>query len=91
MRTLELGRPMLRATNTGVTAAIDPRAHVIAELPILTEGALDAVVQGTEGTTLYTRIGNLGIFFGCLSTLAACAIRRRQTRSTRRLPASPPL
>jgi len=91
MRTLELGRPMLRATNTGVTAAIDHRAHVIAQLPILTEGALDAVVQGTEGTTLYTRIGNLGVFFGCLSILAACAIHRRQTRSWRRLPASPPL
>jgi apolipoprotein N-acyltransferase len=70
MRTIELGRPMLRATNTGVTAAIDHRAQVLAELPILVEGVLDVGVQGTVGTTPYVRLGNLAILLLCLGFLA---------------------
>jgi apolipoprotein N-acyltransferase len=58
MRSLETGRPMLRATNTGVTAAIDARGNVIARLPTFTEGSLDVHVQGTTGFTPYVRSGN---------------------------------
>ncbi len=38
MRSLETGRPMLRATNTGATAAIDAHGNVIARLPTFTGG-----------------------------------------------------
>lgn len=69
MRTLELGRPMLRATNTGVTAAIDHRARVLAELPIQVEGALDTQTQGTAGVTPYVRFGNLAILLISISIL----------------------
>jgi len=58
MRSLETGRPMLRATNTGVTAAIDAHGNVIARLPTFTEGTLDVHVQGTTGFTPYVRSGN---------------------------------
>ena len=50
-RTLEFQLPMLRATNTGATAAIDHRGRVIAELPPFTRGTLDATVQGRSGVT----------------------------------------
>lgn len=59
MRTLETGRPMLRATNTGVTASIDHRGRVLAVLPVHTQAALDATVRGTAGATPYVRFGNL--------------------------------
>ena len=59
MRTLETGRPMLRATNTGVTASIDHRGRVLALLPNYSEGVLDVMVQGTSGLTPYARFGNL--------------------------------
>ncbi len=59
MRTLETGRPMLRATNTGVTASIDHRGRVQALLPNYSEGVLDVMVQGTSGLTPYARFGNL--------------------------------
>ena len=36
MRALEFGRPVLRATNTGVTQMIDHRGQIIAELPQFT-------------------------------------------------------
>ncbi|MFY7855347.1 MAG: apolipoprotein N-acyltransferase [Rubrivivax sp.] len=55
LRTLELQRPMLRATNTGVTAVIDHRGHVQARLPVLTRDVLQGTVQGREGLTPYAR------------------------------------
>jgi apolipoprotein N-acyltransferase len=51
MRTLELQRPMLRATNTGATAVIDHTGRVTASLPRLTQGVLDSQVQGRTGLT----------------------------------------
>jgi apolipoprotein N-acyltransferase len=58
MRSLETGRPMLRATNTGATAAIDAHGNVIARMPAFTAGSIDATVQGTTGTTPYVTSGN---------------------------------
>ncbi|WP_213299585.1 apolipoprotein N-acyltransferase [Paraburkholderia sacchari] len=58
MRSLETGRPMLRATNTGATAAIDAHGHVVARLPSFTEGSLDVRVEGTQGFTPYVMSGN---------------------------------
>jgi len=71
MRTLEVARPMLRATNTGVTAAIDARGRVLGRLPPYTAGALDVEVQGTDGTTPYGRLGNTPIFALSLGLVVA--------------------
>ena len=49
MRALELGRPMLRATNTGATAIIDARGDVTHRLPSSVKGALTADVYGVHG------------------------------------------
>jgi apolipoprotein N-acyltransferase len=61
MRALETGRPMLRATNTGATAVIDPKGEVIAGLPPFKQGSLAATVQGYTGLTPYSRYGNLPV------------------------------
>lgn len=58
MRAIELARPMLRATNTGVTAAIGADGRVIDRLPAHAAGSLDVVVQGRAGLTPYARWGN---------------------------------
>ena len=55
VRSLELQRPMLRATNTGATAVIDHRGVVTAELPPFTRGVLVAPVQGRQGLTPFAR------------------------------------
>lgn len=63
MRTLELQRPMLRATNTGATAVVDHRGRVTARLPAFTEGVLEATVQGREGLTPFARwCGRFGLW-----------------------------
>jgi apolipoprotein N-acyltransferase len=58
MRALETGRPMLRATNTGVTAVIDAKGKVAAVLPAYTRDTLAAPVQGYAGATPYVLVGN---------------------------------
>lgn len=58
MRALETGRYMLRATNTGVTAIIDERGHVLDTIEIFTTAALHGSAQGFTGTTPYVRMGN---------------------------------
>jgi apolipoprotein N-acyltransferase len=70
MRSLETGRPMLRATNTGVTAAIDPHGKVLGRLPTFTEGTLEVHVQGTTGFTPYVRSGNNTVLAVSLLLLA---------------------
>ena len=56
MRTLELGRPMLRATNTGATAIINAQGVVTHRLPSGVKGALTAQVRGVDGpATPYAR------------------------------------
>jgi len=55
MRTLELQRPMVRATNTGATVVIDPHGMVLHELAPHTRGVLEGRVQGREGLTPFVR------------------------------------
>ncbi|MGF6773050.1 apolipoprotein N-acyltransferase [Paraburkholderia sp. GAS199] len=70
MRSLETGRPMLRATNTGMTAAIDANGKVIGRLAPFTVGSLDVTVQGTTGNTPYVTSGNNTVLAVSLLLLA---------------------
>ena len=58
MRSQETGRFMLRATNTGVTAVIDRRGHVIAAAPKFVTTLLEGQAQGYTGSTPYIVWGN---------------------------------
>jgi apolipoprotein N-acyltransferase len=58
-RALETGRPVLRTTNTGMTAHIDAYGQVVARLPLAAAGALSGVVQPTTGLTPFARFGNV--------------------------------
>lgn len=69
MRSLETARPMLRATNTGMTAAIDPNGYVRAALEPMSKGVLDVEVQGMTGLTPYVRWGNLPVLIASVLLL----------------------
>jgi apolipoprotein N-acyltransferase len=69
---------MLRATNTGMTAAIDSRGRVTQRLPPFTEGALVTEVQAYAGATPYVRLGNWPVICACVLTLALALARRRR-------------
>ncbi|MGE8614885.1 MAG: apolipoprotein N-acyltransferase [Achromobacter veterisilvae] len=58
LRSIETARPMLTSTNTGITAAIDARGRVAAQLAPLQAGVLPVAVQGMTGLTPYARFGD---------------------------------
>jgi apolipoprotein N-acyltransferase len=58
MRSLETGRPMLRATNDGVTALIAHDGSVMGSLPQFHPGVLTGTVRPRTGLTPYLRGGN---------------------------------
>jgi apolipoprotein N-acyltransferase len=84
MRSLETGRPMLRATNNGATAIIDGRGNVEQQIPFYRQGVLAGQVQGMAGKTPYIVVGNYG--FLALAALmlggAWFAGRRRRAAAT---------
>ncbi len=53
LRALETGRPVLRATNNGITAIIDHQGRITARLPQFDSGVLAGTVQPTTGQTLF--------------------------------------
>ena len=53
MRALEMGRWILRSTNTGVTAAINDKGEIVKALPQFARGTLELEVQPRTGTTPY--------------------------------------
>jgi apolipoprotein N-acyltransferase len=55
MRTLELQRPMVRATNTGATAIVNHQGRVLAQMRPFERGALHGEVEGRSGLTPYAR------------------------------------
>jgi len=82
MRALEFQRPMLRATNTGATAVIDHTGRVTASLPRLTQGVLDAEVQGRTGLTPFawwaSRFGLWPLTLLALLIVASAVFARRR-------------
>ena len=82
MRALEFERPMLRATNTGATVAIDHRGVVTQALVPYERAVLQASVQGREALTPFARwVHAAGLVPLCLAALAVLAvawIRRRK-------------
>jgi apolipoprotein N-acyltransferase len=67
MRAIETGRPMLRATNTGVTAIIDPKGRITASAPEFITTTVTGEIHGYQGATPYVRLGNWA--FLALATL----------------------
>jgi apolipoprotein N-acyltransferase len=79
MRALETGRPLLRATNTGITSAIAHNGREIARLPWFTRGILEVEVTGREGVTPYVRFGDApAVVLAALLCLSAVLAARRK-------------
>jgi apolipoprotein N-acyltransferase len=86
MRTLELQRPMIRATNTGATAVVDHRGVVTERLAPHTRGVLHASVEGRSGLTPFVRWaarwGLAPLALLAAATVAASVWRARQAQRT---------
>ena len=82
MRALEAGRWMIRATNTGVTALIDPFGQISTRLPQFQQGVLYGEVLPMQGLTPYLQWRSWPLALLCgLILLGACVARRAQART----------
>lgn len=62
MRALEFGRPVLRATNNGITATIAANGEIRQRAPQFTEAVLSDQLPLTAGQTPYSRLGNMPLY-----------------------------
>lgn len=77
MRALETSRWMLRATNTGVTGAIDERGRAVGVLPQHEAGVLNVTAEGRRGMTPYARWGDWPVLLGLALVAGWLALPRR--------------
>jgi apolipoprotein N-acyltransferase len=79
MRSIELGLPLVRAANTGISAVIDPVGRIVHSLPLGTEGVLDTQLPRRIDAPPYARTGDAGVFL-TVALIAIVLIRRRSRR-----------
>ncbi|WP_455218733.1 apolipoprotein N-acyltransferase [Kaarinaea lacus] len=61
VRALETARPMLRATNNGISAVIDHKANILATSPQFKQDVLTVEFQPMQGSTPYSIMGNYAV------------------------------
>jgi apolipoprotein N-acyltransferase len=86
VRAVENRRWLLRDTNNGFTASIDPYGRIVAELPTDVRSELEAPYNFRSDFTLYTRFGD---WFACLCILASLAIFIAALRNRTSQPSAP--
>lgn len=81
MRALELGKPVIRSTNNGVTAVTDYQGKITAQIPQFETAVLTAQVVSTTGQTPYHQWGTWPLYcWAALSLLGAFLSSRRGER-----------
>ena len=78
MRSIETARPMLRATNNGISAVIDHKGKVLAKSPQFEVAVLDGKVQPQAGATPYVLAGNWPVLFGLFLALGISGWQARR-------------
>ncbi len=76
LRAVEEGLPLMRAANTGITAAFDPKGREIARLGMNFEGSMSVRLPSAMASTLFARFG-LAVPALLAGTVVLIAIRFR--------------
>jgi len=74
MRAKETGRPMLRATNTGISAIIDHTGRITEQAPQFEIAVVSGPVIPMQGATPYVRMGNVPIVIFSVACLLLCRL-----------------
>lgn len=69
-RAIENRRYLVRSTNSGLTAVVNPRGETVAELPEFSEGVIETVVHLRQDSSPYTRA--LGDYPWLVFSLLSC-------------------
>ncbi len=86
LRAIELGLPLVRDANTGISAVLDGFGREIAVAPLGAKGVLDAELPQALAPTLQSRLGSVGAMLIGLAFLAAALKGKdRRVKEHRRL------
>ena len=83
MRSLEMQKPMIRVTNSGITAYINEKGEIVKRLDSNVEGALEMEFTPTKGMTPYVRFGNIPLYIILLLLVALGLYMRSQDQDER--------
>jgi len=81
-RALESGRAMIRATNNGVTALIDPFGEITTQIPQFEQAVLYGQVQPMQGKTPWLRWGNWPLLVLCGLILAVAVVAQNRAKKS---------
>ncbi|MDJ0930873.1 apolipoprotein N-acyltransferase [Breoghania sp.] len=76
LRAVEEGLPMVRDANTGISAVIDARGRIRAQLPLGRSGAFDANLPGADLPTVYVEVGDWPLAIALLLVFSAAGYAR---------------
>ena len=77
LRAIEEGLPLVRAANNGISAVVDPLGRVVRSLPLGTDGVIDSNLPRPIAATIYSRLGDVPVFFAVIVLLVLAAKSRR--------------
>ncbi|MBL6734730.1 MAG: apolipoprotein N-acyltransferase [Shewanellaceae bacterium] len=79
MRAAELGRPLVRSTNNGISAFIDADGQITKRSPQFEATTMTHTISPTTGRTLFSYYGQTPFWISSLlMIIAACYVNRRQ-------------
>ena len=78
LRAIELGLPLVRDSNSGISAVLDGFGREIAVAPLGAEGVLDAELPEALPPTLQSRLGSVGAMLIGFAFLAVALIGKRR-------------
>ena len=81
LRAVEHRRFLVRATNSGVSAVVDPAGRIVARTGVLIRETLRATVHPLEGETTYARLGDWPSWLAAALVVVALALAPRVPRS----------
>jgi apolipoprotein N-acyltransferase len=76
LRAIELGLPMIRVSNGGISAIIDAQGRIVASAPLGVEAVVDGVLPGAEPPTPQSRWGSAPFAVALLACALACVAAR---------------
>ncbi|MCO1333869.1 apolipoprotein N-acyltransferase [Microbulbifer sp. OS29] len=79
MRALETGRFLVRGTNTGITAIVDPQGHIVEKLPQFEQANMTGDIRAMIGATPFMLGGVSLVFALALPMLALALFLRKRT------------
>ena len=78
LRAIEQGLPMVRVANTGISAMIDAKGRITAQIGMNEAGFLDAPLPLAADATVYSRLGDFPVLVVLLLALTGCVARARR-------------